>query len=457
MEADLMQVLEARERRAYRQRELLEQYRLPLVSFTMNIAGPVKNSPLIRRGFQAGDALLRGQFARAGAVCVHEERTDEITGCEALYVVDTDARNLKALTEDLEEGTELGRLFDMDVLCPTGEKLDRAIPRRCLLCGGDGKACASRRVHSVAELQAKTREILQTALNRMDAETVGTLAVRALLYEVCVTPKPGLVDRANSGSHGDMDIYTFLRSSAALSPWFTECAAAGRKTADRSPRETFEALRRPGRLAEIAMFRSTGGVNTHKGAVFSMGLLCAALGRLEREAWRSPERVLSEAAAMASGVTEQDCAGLSPASGQERTAKRPTVRELTTGQRLWLENRISGVRGQAEAGFPAVLSWGLPALERGLEAGKSPDEAGAAALLALLCHTTDTNLIARGGMASQRETAAQIADLLDANPYPDCETLEELDRTFIEKNLSPGGSADLLSLCWLLHFLREET
>ncbi|MBQ9347984.1 MAG: triphosphoribosyl-dephospho-CoA synthase CitG, partial [Oscillibacter sp.] len=442
---DLMQMLEARERRVFRQEELLERYRLPLVSFTMNIAGPMKNSPLIRRGFQAGERLLLGQFQRAGIRCVHAERIDEATGCEGLYAVDCGARQLKTLTEELEEGTDLGRLFDMDVLSPGGEKLDRAVPRRCLICGGDGKACASRRVHTVAELQEKTREILQTALDRLDAEIVGTLACRALLYEVCVTPKPGLVDRANSGSHRDMNFYTFLRSAAALVPYFTRCASIGRESAAGPPRETFALLRFPGKLAEAAMLDATGGVNTHKGAIFSMGLVCAALGRLDRAAWASPSRVLSEAAAMAEGLTEQDFADLTA-----ETAR-------TTGQKLWLEYGISGVRGQAEAGFPAVLDYGLPVLERGLEAGKSQDEAGAAAMLALLCHTADTNLIARGNVSVQRETASQIAELLENQPYPDRETLEQLDRAFIEKNLSPGGSADLLALCWLLHFVREET
>ena len=241
-----------------------------------------------------------------------------------------------------------------------------------------------------------------------------------------------------------MDIYTFLRSSAALTPYFMDCARIGRESADKAPEETFAALRTPGKLAEISMLSATGGANTHKGAIFSMGLICAALGRLDRAEWRCPERILAEAAAMTAGLSARDCAGLTP-----ETAR-------TTGQKLYLEYGISGVRGQAEAGFPAVLQYGLPVLERGLSMGKSPDEAGSAAMLSLLSHTVDTNLIARGGLAVQRETARQIAGMLDKTPYPDRETLEQLDRAFMEKNLSPGGSADLLALCWLLHFLREE-
>lgn len=437
-------MLEARERRAHRQSELLETYRLPLISFTMNVAGPIKNGPLIRRGFQLGDALLRGQFARVKAQCVFSETSDAPTGCEGLYVVDLDASALKALTEELEESSDLGRLFDMDVLSADGVKLDRKIPRRCLICGENAKVCASRRVHSVEELQAKTHEILRTAIDKRDAETVGNLACRALLYEVCVTPKPGLVDRDNNGSHNDMDLYAFLRSSAALAPYFADCARIGRESAEKSPQETFTALRIPGKLAEIAMLSATGGANAHKGAIFSIGLICAALGRLDREQWRSPERILSEAASMTAGLTARDYANLTPRNA------------VTTGQKLYLEYGITGVRGQAETGFPAVLKYGLPVLERGLAMGKSPDEAGAAAMLSLLAHTVDTNMIARSDIQTQRETSERVAELLRETPYPDKTALERLDREFIKKNLSPGGSADLLALCWLLHFLREE-
>lgn len=439
-EVTLPEILEARERRATRQQELLAEYGLPLVSFTMNIAGPVKNSPRIRRGYQLGERLLRGQLARTRTECVHAETIDTPTGCEGLYVVDTDARALKRLTEDVEAYGELGRLFDMDVLTPEGVKLDRAIPRRCLLCGGDAKACASRRVHTVPELQARTRDILDAALEQYDAETVANFACRALLYEVCVTPKPGLVDRDNNGSHGDMDIYTFTRSASALWPYFADCARTGRRTAERPARETFEALQVRGKMAEIEMLSATGGVNTHKGAIFSMGLVCGALGRLDREVWRNPETVLSEAADMARGLSARDF------SGNAETA----------GERFFVQYGIKGVRGEAEAGFPTVLQYGLPVLEAGLSAGKSPDVAGAAALLSILIHTHDTNMLARSDRETESAIRALVRDVLDAVPYPDAGVLRKLDAMFTGQNLSPGGSADLLSLCWLLRFLKEE-
>ena len=444
-EVTLSEVLEARERRAARQRELLDEYHTPLVSFSMNIAGPIKNNALIRRGFRLGESRLRGQLARVGAQCVRAESVDLPSGGEGLYVVDIDAATLKTLAEEVEDYGDIGRLFDMDVLSPDGVKLERALPRRCLICGGEAKACASRRIHTVAELQAKTNEILQSALEKYDAETVGNLACRALLYEVCVTPKPGLVDRDGNGSHSDMDIYTFLRSASALAPYFTECARTGRRTAGLAARETFAKLRLAGKMAEGVMLSATGGVNTHKGAIFSMGLVCGAAGRLDRDAWRSPERVLSEAAAIVKGLSAHDFADLTPGNA------------VTHGQKLYLRHGVTGIRGEAEAGFPAVLRYGLPVLDNGLAMGKSPDEAGAAALLSMLARTVDTNMLARNGGDIPESVTAELSATLDATPYPDTETLRKLDAEFIRRNLSPGGSADLLSLCWMLRFLREES
>ena len=441
---DLNQVLEARERRAFRQRALLTQYSLPLVSFSMNIAGPVKNTPLIRRGFRLGLRTLLEHLRLSGISVVHEEETDAVTGCEALIVTDAKPEKVKRIACAIEDHAPLGRLYDMDVIGTDGVKLNRPEPRRCLICGQPARACARSRTHSVEELQAATRNLLKTALDAEDAQTAARLTVQALLFEVCVTPKPGLVDRTNNGSHKDMDIYSFMSSAAALWPYFADCVKIGRETANQPAPETLAALRWHGIQAECNMRRATGGVNTHKGAIFSMGLLCGALGRLEREQWAEPEAVSREIAAMAQGTVEKELGGVKPENAH------------TAGQRLYAQYGVAGVRWEAEKGFPSVLAHGLHVLETGLAQGKSADEAGAAALLTLLAHTADTNMMARGGMALYQEAEAHVKSILEESPYPAKEKIEKLDHSFIGNNLSPGGSADLLSMCWILHFLKEE-
>ena len=446
MEVTLLEMLEARERRANRQRVLLSAHGKTMVCFTMNIAGPVKNNALIRRGYALGKRLLREQLAVAGILVVYFEEIQEKTGNEAIFLLDTDPLAVKNVTVEIEDHAAIGRLFDMDVLCPDGRKVDRQElgqeGRKCLICGGMAQACARSRTHSVPELQEKTWEILCQALNEADCTDAARLGVQALLYEVATTPKPGLVDRENSGSHRDMDFFAFQASAAALYPYFSQCVKIGRET--ENPQETFRRLRLPGKLAEGEMLRATGGVNTHKGAIFSMGILCGALGRLEREQWRDPNAVLSECAAMTKGLVIEDYVNLTP-----ETAK-------TTGQKLYLQYGITGVRGQAEDGFPAVLNVGLPKLEAALAAGKSINEAGCAALLAMLAETVDTNMIHRGGYELAKETSEKLKAFLEKEPFPSKETLEALDAEFIEKNLSPGGTADLLALTYMLHFLKEE-
>ena len=259
-----------------------------------------------------------------------------------------------------------------------------------------------------------------------------------------MTPKPGLVDRRNSGSHTDMDSFTFMSSAASLYPYFEACTRAGRKTADGPAPETFAALRPLGCEAEGEMLAATHGVNTHKGAIFSIGIVCAALGRLDRAVWADPARVLAEVSTMTAGLTAKDFAGV--------TAENA----VTAGQKLYVQYGITGVRGQVEAGLPAVLEFGLPALEKGLAAGYSLNQSGCGALLAIIANSTDTNLIARSDRATQLAVVEELKALLARTPYPDEAALRALDDRFIAANLSPGGSADLLALCYLLHFFKTE-
>ena len=322
-EVRLREMLDAREVRAFRQRALLEKYHRTLVSFTMNIAGPVKNSALILQGYLEGLELLRMQLAPFPIL--HFEETRRATGNEALFVVDGPAGEVKRLACQIEEADGLGRLFDMDVLAPDGRKLDRSEvglpPRRCLLCSGPAAECASRRVHTVEELQGRTQAVLRGHFQSRFADQTAALAVRSLLYEVSVTPKPGLVDRANAGAHPDMDFYTFLRSASSLTPWFRDMALQGIRFSGASPAAAFQALNYAGRQAERAMLRATGGVNAHKGAIFSMGLLCGGAGRLYGQgAPLRAERLLGECAALAENSRRD------PSRSEEHTSELQSQR-----------------------------------------------------------------------------------------------------------------------------------
>ena len=442
----LMEMLGAREARAMRQQQLLEEYHLPVISFCLNIAGPVKNSPVLRRAFREGLERLACALLAGRLDVVHREEVDQPTGCEALWVVRGDGRAVKELCVELEDRDALGRLFDLDVLDPVSGKWDRTQlgqpPRKCLVCGKEGKGCASRRLHTVEELQGATQVILEDYFGKKDQQALGALAAKALLYEVCTTPKPGLVDRKNNGSHRDMDVFTFLDSTAALLPYFEEAVRLGMETRDLPPQETFRRLRQAGAAGERAMFRATGGVNTHKGAVFTLGTVCAAAGRLWTVEGFSKD--LDAALAL--------CGEMSAQAVQKDFEAIRREGAHTTGQRLYLEHGLEGIRGELSRGLPAVAQIGLPTLRRRLEAGDSLEQAGVQVLLALMAQVVDTNLIARGGLEGQQWAMEQTKNLPQGRAATRQET-EKLDRALIERNLSPGGCADLLAITYFLEFL----
>lgn len=266
-----------------------------------------------------------------------------------------------------------------------------------------------------------------------------------MLEEVLLTPKPGLVDGRNSGSHQDMDLHMFIRSARAVSRCMTEFVRLGYDLGNAFTRQILPALRARGIVCEQAMYQVTHGVNTHKGAVFAFGLLCTVAGML-----------------LARGEAMQACVLCRKVKD---VCRGMVTRELalakvakTAGERFYRRYGLTGARGEAESGFATVLNHSLPAYCDAIHQGWGNERALHQTLLTLMAHNDDTNLVARGGIAglqfAQREVLALLNDGGMANPQA-IERLLTLDSIFIVKNLSPGGSADLLAVTWFLAHLPE--
>lgn len=448
-EVTLEDMLAAREARSQRMAQAVADTSRSVVSFTMNIPGPVKASSLIRRGFREGCRRLESAFSGENISYKLLHRSEEFTGCEALYAVDGDSDEVKRLCVIVEDCDELSRLFDMDVIAPERKTVSRTelqyAERGCMVCGAAGRGCASRRLHDVAALQAETNRRLVSYFERADEETVAQIAAWSLLAEVNVTPKPGLVDRSNTGSHADMDLPLFERSAAALTSFWGECFALGRETADCPPEETFRKLRPLGLEAEKRMLSATGGVNTHKGAIFLMGTLCGAVGRLWNggHPFADPDSLLAECGRMTADAMEAEFSCMHEKKG------------CTAGERLYLKHGLRGARGEAADGFPSVRDTSLPALKAVLAAGCSEEHAAAATLLHLIALGTDTNMYHRGGEKGAVWGAEMARELIQNGRIPTPAEIEELDRKFIERSLSPGGCADLLAVTLFLHRLES--
>lgn len=422
-------MLRARDERAARQADFLRRHRSALISFTMNIAGAIKVDDQIRRAFREGEKWINAHLTRQAVPVLDCVQTMVFTGCEALWAVDAEATWLKAQMTAIEESCPLGRLFDIDVMDTDGTHLSRGTERTCLICGGPVRACARSRVHSAEALYAKAQEIIREHFEGAFARQVAQCAQRALLYEAITTPKPGLVDCLNNGAHQDMDLFSFAASASALGGYFEDCVCIGQSD------QPLEQLQHAGILAEEAMMASAGA-NTHKGAIFALGILCCALGCCGEGA--ALDAVLAKAASIGQGFLQQMENGKHCATG---------------GEQQYRQYGLTGARGEAASGFRSVMEIALPALEEALGRGASANEAGQAVLLHLMAKVMDSNIIRRAGMEGQRWVAEQAACLLHDGYTED--DLRALDEEMIRRNISPGGSADLLAAAWLLHFVKQ--
>ena len=425
----LDEMLSARERRAEKQRALTEQFARPVVCFTMNIAGEVKRTPLIELAFLEGVHRIEAAMPPA----LFREVWRENTGCEAFFVFDEGAGETKRRMVAIEEADALARLFDIDVIGMDGEKLTRGAERRCIVCGGPVTACARSRAHGLAEIVKSTDALLSA----FAAERFASFAQNALLLEVEATPKPGLVDRNNNGAHRDMDLALFRKSAAALKPHFVRMASLALMQHEAEPCALMASLRAEGLAAEHAMYAATGGVNTHKGAIFSMGLLLAGAALALRRG--------GDAALHAAALAQSDVAA---------ELARAKAQPATNGERVYARHAACGARGEAAEGFPAARE-AMRIYQAFLREGKSENDALALTLPHIIAVLTDTNLLHRGGPEGLRFAQQKAKEVLALPEEKRMQALSQLDAEFIRRNLSPGGSADMLGLAVLMHALEE--
>jgi holo-ACP synthase/triphosphoribosyl-dephospho-CoA synthase len=378
-------------------------------------------------------------------------------GPESYFTASLPAEGLKRLSAEFERTHPLGALADIDVMDHEGRPLGRAElgmrPRECIVCGGEAAVCCAGRKHSVKAVAERVNELVAAFERqpRASESFIGRAALAAAVWEVSASPKPGLVTPHSAGSHQDMEYATFLASAAALGPWFAEFARLGR-AGDGEPEALLPTLREAGKAAERDMFAATEGVNTHKGLIFSLGLLCAAAARAS-----APRAITAEAAAIATGITARDLGGAAPAP-RSSAARLDPPRAETAGERLFRQFGVRGIRGEAEDGFPSVLAIALPALTAGLSRGLAFNDAMVDALLALCASVEDTNVLARAGregLVIMHEKAALAAAAGGIASPQGRAAIEDMNSALVAQNISPGGCADLLALAVFLCLLNS--
>ncbi|MGD0442819.1 MAG: triphosphoribosyl-dephospho-CoA synthase [Edaphobacter sp.] len=266
-------------------------------------------------------------------------------------------------------------------------------------------------------------------------EHLAELARQALIAEAELTPKPGLVDRRGAGAHSDLSLDIMRRSASEIAPYFAAMAAAAQSMPFGQRLRTEVAA--IGRAAESTMLQATGGSNSHKGAIWILGLLVTAAG----------QRIDSNPTAIA-----QDAGSLACLPG------RAQPQLVSHGDMVRARYGVTGARGEALSGFPHVIQVGLPALRAARNNGCTETNSRLSALLNIMVHLEDTCVLYRGGTEALAVAHKGASDVLLAGGPGSAagdQAMMRLDHELFIRNISPGGSADLLAATLFLDAMEQ--
>jgi holo-ACP synthase/triphosphoribosyl-dephospho-CoA synthase len=411
---------------------------LPCLSLSLNVPGFPKSNPTVNAFFQSCLCDLKYTFI-AHRIHILEKEAIEI--CDAagdFYMIpfSTDHSSIpeiKQICEDFEENHSLGRFIDVDLNDQQGNTVSSGKSKLCFFCREKPAIeCRREKSHDYDELRSFMFSEMDKYNRKHRAERIvkklSSLAELAILAEVSLTPKPGLVDQFSSGSHKDMNYQTFVDSTAAISRWFGALVREGFDFQEDDLTDALPRLRNIGLQMEADMFESTENVNTQKGIIFLMGLSLFACGKLfskcnhfQVEEFRNiikgicKDMVRNE---MASTMT----------SGKSH------------GEKIFVKYGFSGARGEAESGLATVFNIGLPQI---LQSEIPDDEDLTKCFVAIAANNDDTNILFRSNPdilnAFKNLCSVALEDFIPAN-------YEALIDFCQQENISPGGSADLLAV-----------
>lgn len=384
--------------------------------------------------------LIDLKYALIGhRIDIHEKEAIEL--CDAagdFYLVPFSMNHsslpeIKQICEDFEENHPLGRFIDADLNDRQGNSVSSGKSKLCFFCREKPAIeCRRENAHDFDELRSfmfsEMAEYSRKQREERITKKLSSLAQEAILAEISLTPKPGLVDRFSSGSHKDMNYQTFLDSTTAISPWFSELVREGFAFQEDDLTRALPRLRNIGLQMESAMFTATGNVNTQKGVIFLMGLSLFACGKLfSKNDHFQVEEFRSIIKEICKDLVRNEMGNTAP-SGKSH------------GEKIFLKYGFSGARGEAESGFATIFNFGLPQL---VQTKQLNDETLVKCFLAIAANNDDTNILFRsnpevlGTFKNLSKTALENFNTANYNAVIDvCK----------QENISPGGSADLLAV-----------
>lgn len=442
----LQEILSAREERSLLRQEANTDGHAA-VSMNLNIPGIPKTGSLYTLFFEKCKDQLKN-WLLANRIFIDEEKETTINHAAGdFYIVPlksnhSNTSKLKQITEQFEHDHALGRFIDVDVAGENGILFSSGKSKLCFYCHAHPAIeCIQSKRHTVETLrdfqQNEIRIYLRNERLKRLSDQISSMAIRSILYELSLTPKPGLVDTCSSGIHTDMDFRTFIDSTSVISAFFAELFRKGSECKTEDLTHSLPVVRNIGLAMEREMFRQTKGINTQKGIIFLMGISLFSAGYLfnENDSFNQ-DKFIETIKVLCSNLVETEFVNHKD--------------NLTHGEICHKKYHTGGIRYEAENGFPTIFQHSLTVLEQENNTG---NKALYKTLLSIMAVLTDTNILFRSDLQtleSLQEMSKKVLVDFSMEAYS-----EIIDFCMLNK-ISPGGSADLLSMTIFIFLMKTE-
>jgi len=457
----IKEILEAKDIRSKERMKIAEGGDISL-SLTINIPGIPKSSEQIKLFFSESLSDLK-RFLLSHRIIIDEKR--EIIQLDAagdFYLAPIHAKEISLVR--IKENTELfemehpvGRLLDVDITDDKGKPVSSGKAKNCYFCDEHPAVyCMRKQTHAYSEMRSLIEQDVASFLSERRkirvCKDLSVFATKALLHEVSLSPKPGLVDRYSNGSHSDMDFAVFLNSSAVLSVYFREIAEFGFSFSSANCKDALPKLRQIGLQMEEDMFNETHGVNTHKGAIFLLGFsLFVSANQIKSQNF-SYQSFVNQIKELNGDLVENEL------------GKKLYFSKKTHGEECFEKfgGKGKGIRGEIQSGLPCIFNYAIPVLSSHLDLiEKETDDVIHKGLmhtlLILIAHNNDSNILYRKGekiLDELKGISRQAFNVFGTKTF-DLE-YQVLIEYCEENRISPGGSADLLAVAYFVYMVNRK-
>ena len=443
---EINEFLNHREKRVFHQEKLLRDMDggITLATVRVNYPGIEKSNYITDN---IAKIICEDIYLFYNKNIIYKEVYKNKEGIIGHFIFDINHIEVKKKLIYMEENHILGRCVDLDVyymndsdeMMPALNGVSRSDiglkPRKCFLCEEEARICSRSQKHSIEDIKEYFTRKYEEYIGYIEKRNkltyeISQLALKAMITEVSTMPSFGLVSPITQGSHKDMDYYTFLDSSFVIAPFLKEMISTGYSY--ESPKNIFKAIRVIGIKCEEEMFKVTKRVNTHKGMIFLIGVVAAAIGKAlyGKLTFEKIEIILKDM-----------CENL-----LDDFKDLDKKKELTHGEKLYLKYGFTGIRGEAKEGFSNIFQEILPEYDNSKLKGNN---LYSQILLKLMSKVEDSTIVHRQNIEKLHEVqrhANEILNLGGFNTKEGTEAAYDFEKQCIGENISPGGSADLLAL-----------